>query len=309
MLFSSSEVAQYINATFEPVWENVRPAPLVTIDFGNGNVVKRTLQGNIATYVCGSDGTVFDVLPGIYAPDVYRTQLRALAALAVSLRPKPGTPAPTTEDAKRRAANDLTTRLRVYHTEQAKRLQAAPAPSPQVQAVAQTAGGFKGGGFGFGTPSFGGNIGGYQFGGGLSGFGGSPAPTGFGGFSGAGFSGMSGFGGIGGAPAGTGVPGGIEGPTARVIAGLPTGPVQAGAAGPLATRPELKLDSEVNERIRRKAVHDKLATAGRVQPADIKKWLYKEVLHADLDDPLLGLGPVLNANYPFTEEDRAAAKP
>ena len=37
--------------------------------------------------------------------------------------------------------------------------------------------------------------------------------------------------------------------------------------------------------------------------------LYKEVLRADLDDPLLGLGPVLTANYPFTEEDRAAAKP
>ena len=65
----------------------------------------------------------------------------------------------------------------------------------------------------------------------------------------------------------------------------------------------------MNERIRRKAVHDKLATAGRVQPADVKKWLYKEVLHADLDDPLLGLGPMLNANYPFEEEDRAAGKP
>src|SRR5262249_44237153 len=118
--------------------------------------------------------------------------------------------------------------------------------------------------------------------------------------------------GIGGAPASSGVPGGIEGPTERVIAGLPTPPPAPGTAataGPLATRPEVKLDSEVNERIRRKAVHDKLATARRVQPGDIKKWLYKEVLHADLDDPLLGLGPVLNANYPFAEEERAAAKP
>src|SRR5947208_10112751 len=85
VLFSSSEVATYVNTTFEPVWESVRPAPLVTIDFGNGHVVKRTLQGNVATYVCGTDGTVYDVLPGIYAPDEYRKQLQALASLAASL--------------------------------------------------------------------------------------------------------------------------------------------------------------------------------------------------------------------------------
>ena len=36
----------------------------------------------------------------------------------------------------------------------------------------------------------------------------------------------------------------------------------------------------------------------------LTKWLYKEVLHADLDDPYLGLGNVLFANYPFTKEDR-----
>jgi hypothetical protein len=293
VLFSSSEVAQYINATFEPAWESVRPAPLVTIDFGNGHVVKRTLQGNIATYVCGSDGTVYDILPGIYAPNVYRTQLQSLAALAVSLRSKS---APKTEDDKRRIANELTSRLRAYHTQQAQRLQVAPPPTLPMQAVAQIGGGFKGGGIGGfnGAPGFGG--GGFQFtGGGVGGFGGN----GFGGTS---------FGGFVGTPASVGAPGGIEGPTERVIAGLPPAPVRAAPAGPLATRPELKLDSEVNERIRRKAVHDRLATAGRVQPDDVKKWLYKDVLHADLDDPMLGLGPVLSANYPFAEEeDRASS--
>ena len=86
MLFSSREVADQINATFEPAWESVRPVPLVTMDFGNGRTVKRTLQGNIATYICVPDGTVYDVLPGIYTPDVYRKQLEALAALAESLR-------------------------------------------------------------------------------------------------------------------------------------------------------------------------------------------------------------------------------
>ena len=68
MLFSSNEVADYINAEFEPVWESVRPVPIVTIDFGNGHTVRRTLHGNIATYICGSDGSVYDVLPGISPP-------------------------------------------------------------------------------------------------------------------------------------------------------------------------------------------------------------------------------------------------
>jgi hypothetical protein len=35
----------------------------------------------------------------------------------------------------------------------------------------------------------------------------------------------------------------------------------------------------------------------------VTKKLYKEVLHADLDDPYLGLGPTLFAGYPFAGED------
>ena len=283
MLFSSSEVAGTINDAFEPAWESVRAAPLVTIDFGNGHVVKRTLQGNIATYVCGPDGTVYDVLPGIYAPDIYRTQLQSLAALAASLRSKPGTAAP-----------DLTARLRDYHTREAKRLQAAPPPSPQARAFANIGGGIKGGIGGLGALGGPGIVGG--------GFGGSPTPVGAPGISGFGGS----FGGFSGS--GTGGVSGIEGPTERVIAGLPPVPAVVGSTVPLAQRPELKVDSEANERIRRKAVHDELVRRGLVRPDDIKKWLYKDVLHADLDDPMLGLGPVLNANYPFAEEERAPVR-
>src|SRR4030095_8210113 len=64
----------------------------------------------------------------------------------------------------------------------------------------------------------------------------------------------------------------------------------------------LTADTSVNETVRRRQIHEKLAHAGRVGPADIKHWLYKEVLHADLDDPYLGLQPVASAGYPFTDE-------
>jgi hypothetical protein len=61
----------------------------------------------------------------------------------------------------------------------------------------------------------------------------------------------------------------------------------------------------VNQRDLRRTVHERLAGLGAVHPGDIKKWLFKEVLHADLDDPLLGLGRMLTYNYPFAEEDQA----
>jgi hypothetical protein len=158
----------------------------------------------------------------------------------------------------------------------------------RLQALARTGGGFKGGGFPAG--------GGFQAsGGGFQNFGGGQ---------------IGGFGGFQPAPFGGAKPmtfSGIEGPVARVIVGAPVFPTAAppAPAGRLADRPELKLDTEANERVRRKAVHAHLAKAGIVRPNDIKKWLFKDVLHADLDDPLLGLGPVLNENYPFADEDRA----
>jgi len=282
-----------MNANFEPVWESVRSAPLVTIDFGNGHVVRRTLQGNVATYVCGPDGTVYDLLPGIYTPGVYRAQLLELKKLADAL--KPLTAKATATAAERLGAEwTVAARLREYHA-RAELVLAAPSPvrtftpevrvappavanqfqggfggqpasaNAQLAAIARTGGGFKGG-FGSG------------FGG--SGFGGGFQPMTF---------------------------GGIEGPVTRVIVGAPVFPVTAppAPAGRLADRPELKLDTEVNERVRRKAVHAHLARAGIVRPNDITKWLFKDVLHADLDDPMLGLGPILNENYPLADEDRA----
>jgi hypothetical protein len=62
-------------------------------------------------------------------------------------------------------------------------------------------------------------------------------------------------------------------------------------------------DTRINETIRRLQIHEMLAGAGQVQPKAITKRLYKEVLHADLDDPYLGLGQTLFAGYPFTKEE------
>jgi len=60
-------------------------------------------------------------------------------------------------------------------------------------------------------------------------------------------------------------------------------------------------DTRQNETIRRRQVHEMLAATGLVKPNGVVKRLYKEVLHADIDDPYLGLGPMLFAGYPFKD--------
>jgi hypothetical protein len=82
VLFSKETVAQFINSHFEPIWESVRPVPIVHIDFGHGTVLTRTLHGNILTSVCDSEGHILDALPGIYAEKEYLHQLDQLRLLA-----------------------------------------------------------------------------------------------------------------------------------------------------------------------------------------------------------------------------------
>jgi hypothetical protein len=64
----------------------------------------------------------------------------------------------------------------------------------------------------------------------------------------------------------------------------------------------LALDTQVNESVRRLQIHELLAKRGLVQPSAISKPLYRDILHADLDDPYLGLGNLLFAGYPFKDK-------
>jgi hypothetical protein len=63
-------------------------------------------------------------------------------------------------------------------------------------------------------------------------------------------------------------------------------------------------DTRLNETTRRRQIHELLADVGMVRPDRVTRPIYKDVLHADLDDPYLGLGKTLFATYPFAEEDR-----
>jgi hypothetical protein len=67
---------------------------------------------------------------------------------------------------------------------------------------------------------------------------------------------------------------------------------------------ELAEDTRLNETTRRLQIHELLDAVGLVPPAKVTRPIYKDVLHADLDDPYLGLGALLFDKYPFAREDR-----
>jgi hypothetical protein len=74
-LYANQEIARLLKERFILHWQTVRPAPKVTIDFGDGRRLERTLTGNSIHYVLDSRGRVVDALPGLYGPQAFLEQL------------------------------------------------------------------------------------------------------------------------------------------------------------------------------------------------------------------------------------------
>ena len=93
MLFSDKEIASLLDERFACSWESVHPVVRCEIDFGDGRKLSRTLNGNVATYLCTSEGEVFDIVPGVGTREAFLARLRLalrfheeLAALAPGTR-------------------------------------------------------------------------------------------------------------------------------------------------------------------------------------------------------------------------------
>jgi hypothetical protein len=75
-LYANAEVSQFLRDHFILHWKSVRPVPRITVDFGDGRKIERTITGNSVHYVLDADGRVIDALPGLYGP---RAFLKGLA--------------------------------------------------------------------------------------------------------------------------------------------------------------------------------------------------------------------------------------
>jgi len=86
-LYANEEIAAVMKEDYVLHWHSVRPVPKVTIDFGDGRKLERTLTGNSAHYLLTANGMPFDALPGLYAPARFKTFLTTGVAVHGSLKP------------------------------------------------------------------------------------------------------------------------------------------------------------------------------------------------------------------------------
>lgn len=80
-LYANEAVSKTMRENFVLHWQSVRPVPKVTIDFGDGRVLQRTVTGNSAHYVLDAAGEPLDVLPGLYSPKEFQAWLDRTLAL------------------------------------------------------------------------------------------------------------------------------------------------------------------------------------------------------------------------------------
>ena len=80
----------------------------MTVDFGDGRVISRSMHGNVCSFICLADKTVVDVLPGIYGPRTYENAIEVIRKQALSLK----------EERK----EDRADRLKKFHDGESKRI-------------------------------------------------------------------------------------------------------------------------------------------------------------------------------------------
>lgn len=71
ILYPNKEISQYLQQNYILHWKSVRPAPKMTIDFGDGRKLERTITGNSIHYVLDSEGHLVDALPGLHSPKAF----------------------------------------------------------------------------------------------------------------------------------------------------------------------------------------------------------------------------------------------
>jgi hypothetical protein len=136
VLYANAEVSKELREKFILHWQSVRPVPVITIDFGDGRKIRRTVTGNSIHYVLTAEGKVVDGIPGLYGPKAFLRELEAGSKIVATLN-------------QLKPESDLPAALAQWHATQAGEIDAAyemdlqkihkldvkQAPSPAVVAA------------------------------------------------------------------------------------------------------------------------------------------------------------------------------
>lgn len=79
VLYANSQISRALNDRFILHWKSVRPVPRVTVDYGDGRKLERTLTGNSIHYILDSAGRPIDALPGLYGPRAFMREIERAA--------------------------------------------------------------------------------------------------------------------------------------------------------------------------------------------------------------------------------------
>lgn len=79
-LYPNAGVRDLLANQFVLHWQSVRAVPIITIDFGDGRQIRRTITGNSLHLVLDDQGRAIDVLPGLYTADAFARELKQSAA-------------------------------------------------------------------------------------------------------------------------------------------------------------------------------------------------------------------------------------
>lgn len=90
VLYANAQIAPLLRDRFVLHWQSVRPAPRITIDFGDGRKLERTVTGNSIHYILDSDGRLIEALPGLYGPAAFQQNLSHAEMLFNKLAGKTG---------------------------------------------------------------------------------------------------------------------------------------------------------------------------------------------------------------------------
>jgi hypothetical protein len=108
-LYPNAQVSQTLRDRYILHWQSVRPAPQITIDFGDGRKLQRTITGNSIHYFLDGAGRPLDALPGLYGPQAFSQQLDRFAQTYPTYRQQP--------------ASGQTQWLQAYHRDRLNALQ------------------------------------------------------------------------------------------------------------------------------------------------------------------------------------------
>lgn len=89
VLYPNADVSTLLREQFVLHWETFLPVPRITIDFGDGRKLHRTVTGNSAHVVLTADGVPVDVIPGMYGPTSFLARISAAAEVARQVREAP----------------------------------------------------------------------------------------------------------------------------------------------------------------------------------------------------------------------------